>query len=449
MKNQKSFFSLKFQVFALCFTILVYSCGRAGSDASIKDIEIFTTFAAEDPESSPSAATIFAVVDALNKDSENSGSHYEASGLPYNDYWKRLGLDLANGNAADVIMLDAPTNLPGYQKLQAGGTFLDLRQYAENSPIVKKQIGLEMGNYKGQLLSINAVNTNWSSFYYRKSIFEEAGIDPAGIKTWDDLLNVATQLTKDTDGDGQVDQFGIGFSTINAPFIRWWSTQFFWAAGGGWFQQDGSGDYSPETVNFDSAANLFTVKYLKKLRDAAAPIGSIKQDTARELFMKGVVAIMTDGSYGSGLMRGQMDNPDDLGVFKFPGVIIDGEYYNPVTPSWGLSWAIPKTSENPDGAFAFIETWGTPDIQRLMMKGQVPTNPDVLEEYAKIDPLAAQSLQWSISNNFDHVNFPVSDQFEQLDKVHQQAVSDALSGQKTPEEALEWGQAEMKRIMSE
>lgn len=46
--------------------------------------------------------------------------------------------------------------------------------------------------------------------YYRKDLLAAAGIDPASIRTWDDLAAAAATLTVDNDGDGRIDVWGLG-----------------------------------------------------------------------------------------------------------------------------------------------------------------------------------------------------------------------------------------------
>jgi arabinosaccharide transport system substrate-binding protein len=42
---------------------------------------------------------------------------------------------------------------------------------------------------------------------YRADLFEEMGIDPTEIKTWDDFASIGRQVTRDLDGDGVIDRF--------------------------------------------------------------------------------------------------------------------------------------------------------------------------------------------------------------------------------------------------
>ena len=57
---------------------------------------------------------------------------------------------------------------------------------------------------------------------YNKDLFEQAGISPPDFEhpwTWDNLRVAARKLTKDTDGDGRIDQYGVGMGLRNGANI--------------------------------------------------------------------------------------------------------------------------------------------------------------------------------------------------------------------------------------
>jgi multiple sugar transport system substrate-binding protein len=59
--------------------------------------------------------------------------------------------------------------------------------------------------------------------YYNKNLFDQAGVAyPQAGWSWDDFLKAAQALTKDTNGDGATDQYGVGteLEAIRlAPFV--------------------------------------------------------------------------------------------------------------------------------------------------------------------------------------------------------------------------------------
>lgn len=73
---------------------------------------------------------------------------------------------------------------------------------------------------------------------YNKTLFEKVGIIPPTIEnpwTWDDLQAAARSLTKDTNGDGIIDQYGAGFGLRNSANIIMNTSISF---GGSFFKKD-------------------------------------------------------------------------------------------------------------------------------------------------------------------------------------------------------------------
>jgi multiple sugar transport system substrate-binding protein len=65
--------------------------------------------------------------------------------------------------------------------------------------------------------------------YYNVDMFEAAGIErPSDDWTWDDFVSITKELTKDTDGDGQIDQWGyMQGNSWDEDFVQW-----VWTNGG-------------------------------------------------------------------------------------------------------------------------------------------------------------------------------------------------------------------------
>lgn len=61
--------------------------------------------------------------------------------------------------------------------------------------------------------------------YYNKNAFKEAGLNPdQGPRTWDDIVQAATKLTK-KDASGKVSQYGIAIAIYSWFFEQWHATQ--------------------------------------------------------------------------------------------------------------------------------------------------------------------------------------------------------------------------------
>jgi multiple sugar transport system substrate-binding protein len=126
------------------------------------------------------------------------------------DYRKRLATDFAAGTSADVTLI----NYRRYAGFAAKNVLEPLGPYLEKSTVIKAEdfYPQAMAPYlwKGTLMCLPQ-NLSSLVVYYNKNLFDAAGLAPPSDDwTWDDFIASAKALTKDTDGDGATDQFGIG-----------------------------------------------------------------------------------------------------------------------------------------------------------------------------------------------------------------------------------------------
>jgi multiple sugar transport system substrate-binding protein len=87
---------------------------------------------------------------------------------------------------------------------------------------------IEAFRFDGQLPCL-AQNISSLVVYYNRDLFAKAGIaEPEAGWTWSDMVRTATGLTRDLDGDGTVDEYGLGVG--EGSLIR--LAPFVWSAGG-------------------------------------------------------------------------------------------------------------------------------------------------------------------------------------------------------------------------
>ncbi len=143
------------------------------------------------------------------------------------DYQARLGADLAAGSPADVILI----NYRRYAPLAARGALEPLAPYLRSSPVISDvdfyPQAIEPFRWRGQLMCIPQ-NISSLVVYYNRDLFDAVGLPyPAVDWSWDDFLATAQALTVDLDGDGTIDQYGLG---TDASLYR--LAPFIWQNGG-------------------------------------------------------------------------------------------------------------------------------------------------------------------------------------------------------------------------
>ena len=148
------------------------------------------------------------------------------------DYGDKLQLQLISNSAADIILMDDEP-YPGFA---ARGYLEDLQPYIERDGLPVDRFyptALESFTYRGFIGGMC-----WSGFpvmlFYNKDLFDEAGLPyPDENFTYDDFRRVARMLTRDTTGDGRLDQFGtmLGFGWLD-------SQPMFWSFGADFLNED-------------------------------------------------------------------------------------------------------------------------------------------------------------------------------------------------------------------
>ena len=137
----------------------------------------------------------------------------------WDSYWNKLRVQTAGGDAPDVFAMDAPI----YPDWQSRGALLNLQPFIDADPTVLD------GLYKAPLTPYKLAD-GYSGLprdfqtimmYYNKAMFDAAGIAyPDDSWTIDDFRAAAAKLTKDTDGDGKTDQWGVSTEI--------WDMEPFW-----------------------------------------------------------------------------------------------------------------------------------------------------------------------------------------------------------------------------
>lgn len=99
-------------------------------------------------------------------------------------------------------------------------------------------------------------------FFYRKDLLKQAGLEAP--KTWNELLSVAKALTKDTDNDGKIDQYGFGFPARRGNNLTLAWVPFLFSAGGELFDEDNQ-------PAFNSQAGIDAINLLRELKKYCPP----------------------------------------------------------------------------------------------------------------------------------------------------------------------------------
>jgi lactose/L-arabinose transport system substrate-binding protein len=194
--------------------------------------------------------------------------------------------------------------------------------------------------------------------FYRRDLYQKAGVDAAKIATWDDLLAAAKKIDAAT---------GAKIGTINLGGDDDWFRMLANQRGCSYFNAAG------DTITVNQPGCLDALETIKKLYDAKlVAIGDWGQQIQN--VKSGAVAGALFGGWYEGTIR---SNAPELagkwGVYPIPAAAAGGTRAANIG---GSSLAITASSKNKDAAWAYIEyALATNDGQISMLKsrGLVPS----------------------------------------------------------------------------
>ncbi len=286
------------------------------------------------------AKELQAVIDKVNAKSTNYEIVQEAQPA---DYYTKLQTNLAGGTAADLIWL-SQEYIAGYAQK---GVLLDIgdRLAKDERPAAKLDdyypSVLQTAQYSGKTYGLPWI-AQPVMLYYNPKLFADAGVAPPDENwTWDSFKDAAAKLTKDTNGDGKIDQFGTAFN--GWPPIQ----MFIWQAGGEVISEDKTTSPvdSPEAL---AGANFYSdIVYNPQY---AATEDVIKEQGFGELAKNGKVAMFYGGA-GDDLDYAHAKDPK---FAEMKVALVPKGPKNRSTFAWTASTVVNAATKNPDAAYAAL-----------------------------------------------------------------------------------------------
>ncbi|MFQ6024011.1 MAG: ABC transporter substrate-binding protein [Acidiferrobacterales bacterium] len=274
--------------------------------------------------------------------------------------------------------------------------------------------------------------------YYNKDAFREAGLDPEKPPAnWDELVAATKKLVK-KDASGNVVRWGIEIPSTGYPY--WMFGALTMQNGQVLMNNDGNQTY------FDNRAVIGALQYWRDLgaKHKVMPTGTVEWGTLRSDFLEQKTAIMW---HSTGNLTAVKKNAKfDFGVAMLPASKRRG------TPTGGGNFYIFKkaTPAEKKAALTFVKCMTEPErtAEWSMRTGYMGIRPDAyetmkLKEYVKGFPYAAvarDQLEYATAELSTHENARVR-------KLLDDAIQSALTGAKTPEEALKSAQQGADRVL--
>jgi len=171
------------------------------------------------------------LIDEFNASHPDIQVRYSYSGNSWTG-WNKLELAIAAGTAPDVALIEDYWTAP----LAESKAIVRLDELIEEEGEAFKDdvypLFWRSATYKGGIWAMPYAASNLV-LYYNKDLFRAASLDPdSPPRTWDELVKLGERLTKDTDGDGRPDQWGLSFPLTAHTGVVYYFIPFLWQNGG-------------------------------------------------------------------------------------------------------------------------------------------------------------------------------------------------------------------------
>lgn len=377
--------------------------------------------------------------------------------LPENDLRPTVLKDVAtNSGQFDVVMIGAYEVPLWAQK----GWLADLssgylsKDTAYNQGDLLRPIA-DLMRYKNDMYGLPFYGSS-SFMFYRKDLFQKAGISMPEHPTWQQVSGYADKLNNPSTGMSGICLRGVPGWGQNLAAI----TTVINAFGGRWFDEK----WKPQLTAPDTKkAVQFYVDLLRRSGQPDAAKDGWQE--CLQLFTQGKVAMWYDDTVFAGPVIDQASSAvkGNIGFALAPSAT---QPYSGWLWSWGLS--IPKTSRHPDAAWDFISWVTSEDYIKLAgsKAGWDNIPPGSRHSTYKIPEYTQTTAAYSglTLTSIDHANpthptvqpvpytgvqYVSIPEFVQIGDFVSQQIAGAISGSMTVDQALQISQDRVSKIMDD
>jgi multiple sugar transport system substrate-binding protein len=283
--------------------------------------------------------------------------------------------------------------------------------------------------YKGDYYAI-PYRTNPIMMLYNTAMFEEAGVKPP-LRTYDEFYKAADAITKDTDNDGQLDQW-MGFAQQKP--VWWYRLMDFYcfyiaASEGQRLMENGEIIFNNKTAVevMEFYQTIFENNYYPKTFFQVEP------------FTAGKIATVPTGPWH--LRYLEKHAPDNLSydVMSLP---VPNEPNGPVhTYTSTHCLGIFSNTEHPRAVWKFVKFITSVQSELTMLKSsrQLPARKNLLEIPTFKDFFNSHPLMVKFAKQLPYCpRMDTNENFKEiLDEISQQFEACAIYGRKSPEQAID------------
>jgi multiple sugar transport system substrate-binding protein len=343
------------------------------------------------------------------------------------DYRLRLGADFAAGSPPDVALI----NYRRYAAFAARGVLEPLESYLRASDVIAETDfypeAVAPFRWRGELMCLPQ-NISSLVVYVNEDLFKAADLPlPADDWTWDDFLAAAKALTLDHDGDGRIDQHGLGME-VSLPRLA----PFVWQNGGELVVLDEG--RRPIRLALESRAAREAVEWFVALQAEHGVVPDALAEAAESSesrFLAGRMGMFLDS-------RRAVPSFRDIEAFEWDVAPLPLR-----EQAAGIlhtdAYCMAAAAQDKDAAWTFIEFANSPEGQAIVAASgrTVPSLVEVAESAAFLDPEVPPASSRLFLDGIPVLRgVPIMAGWVDIEEVAGDELERAFYGQATVDEAI-------------
>jgi multiple sugar transport system substrate-binding protein len=363
------------------------------------------------------------LVDAFQE--KEPGIRIEMHHVPsQSDYRTRLVTDFAAGAPPDISLM----NYRRYAGFAAEGLLQPLGPYLAESELIQAEdfypATIEAFTWRGELMCLPQ-NISSLVVYYNRDLFDAAGVAyPPDKWDWSEFVATAEALTRDLDGDGDMDQYGLGLEPTLyrlAPFV--WQNE-------GVIVNDESRPGRLTLTRFPSTEALRWFVGLRQVHGVVPDRVEEASMDSESRFVGGLTAMYLNSRRGTPSYR-------EITAFQWDvAPLPDGKVAAGILHSDG--YCLSASAENKEAAWRFVEFANSVEGQTIIAGSgrTVPSLIEVAESPVFLEPDQSPSRSYVfVDNAADLRRVPVISTWQEIEGVADEEIERAFYGDIAVEEA--------------
>lgn len=269
------------------------------------------------------------------------------------DYHRKITTDFAGGDPPDVFLI----NYRQFGQFAARGALEPVAPYLAASEAISASdyapIAMDAFMVRGEQVCMPQ-NVSSLVVYYNADLFAQNDIPmPAIDWAWDEFVAAAAALTQDSDGDGQIDLYGV---VVEPSMYR--MTPFIWSAGGEVVDDVDA----PTRLTLDTPEALAGLEAFISLGSAGLNVVPSEAEAAAEddgtRFMRGGAAMLLQSRRETPTLReidGFTWDVAPLPIIEEAATVLHSD-----------AFCMAEAAENPEAVWSFVEFAVGDEGQRIL-----------------------------------------------------------------------------------